>query len=148
MTLRLLSFNKNVLISKSTCTYTPSIRTINMVTTYMNDECIPYQIGMGTCIWLNKSGTMGEIELIYPTHTSQSNFFESDRIEKIIGEPIFSVNEVDYDNITVEISQDNLIIWLKSESEFDLKVITENIYYLFQDKELVAIGAETYDVIE
>ncbi|MFD1988352.1 hypothetical protein ACFSGI_00025 [Paenibacillus nicotianae] len=148
MTLNLLSLKKNSLISKSTCTYNPSIRTFNIVTSYMNDECIPFQIGMGTCIWLNESGAMGEIELIYPIQTSKPNFFEPDTIENTIGEPSFSVSEADYDNITVEISRENFMIWLKSESEFDLKVVSENVYYLFQDKELVAIGVEAYDLIE
>ncbi|MDQ1236114.1 hypothetical protein QE450_003612 [Paenibacillus sp. SORGH_AS306] len=148
MTLRLFSLKKNSLILKSTCTYTPSIRTFNIVTKHMNDECIPYQIGVGICIWLNELGAMGEIELIYPKQTSKHNFFEPNSVEKIIGEPIFSVSETDYDNVTVEISQDNFVIWLKSKSEFDLKIISENIYYLFQDNKLVAIGSEFYDTIE
>lgn len=42
-------------------TYTPDVRTYNVVSGLMNDECKPFKIAQSAMMWVNDKGYLGEI---------------------------------------------------------------------------------------
>ncbi|SDX43171.1 hypothetical protein SAMN05518848_107146 [Paenibacillus sp. PDC88] len=36
------------------CTFTPSVQNFDIITPFMSDDCRPYQIDGGGCIWVRR----------------------------------------------------------------------------------------------
>ena len=46
--------------------FTPEVKTYNIVTGFMSDNCRPFRVSEHIMIWITEEGYIGEIECIYP----------------------------------------------------------------------------------
>lgn len=44
----------------------PEVRTYNIISGMMSDDCKPFRIAQSAMIWMTEDGYIGEIECIYP----------------------------------------------------------------------------------
>jgi hypothetical protein len=89
--------------STVSCTYTPSVKTYNIVTENMTDDCNPIQLGNGCCIWLNERGQLGEVECIYPKLLDNGTSLYSQLGELVDGIPSFEISSFDADVVVEQI---------------------------------------------
>ncbi|MFD1887618.1 hypothetical protein [Paenibacillus wenxiniae] len=129
-----------------TSLYTPSIKTFNIVTERMSDNCLPIIIGEGICIWLTPDGALGEIECIYPNIST--DLYSPQIQQKVIGTPLFYINDIQSNGICVKEFYEGFIICFSSENEIEIEVIQGNISYFFTQNILVAIGAKRMKLIK
>jgi hypothetical protein len=133
--------------SKVSCTYTPSVKTYNIVTECMSDDCKPLQLGNGICIWLDDSGRLGEVECIYPKIMEQSSFKPTFETKKLKGIPTFKTNSSGYNGCLEEL-EEGFTIWLSEMQKVDQEICQDKIRYLLNGEQLVGILASNFEVIE
>lgn len=129
--------------SAVSCTFTPSVKTYNIVTDNMTDNSKPIQLGNGCCIWLNERGQLGEVECIYPKicNNEVSNYLYLGEV--IDGTPIFEISSFEAE-VVVEQLEDRFIIWFSTKRKVDQEVSQNGISYLFSENELLGIVAKEY----
>ncbi|WP_411347696.1 hypothetical protein [Paenibacillus sp. WLX2291] len=147
MNLKCISLENSKSISQSVCSYIPEVQTFNVITEYMSDECIPYRLSMGACVWLTATGVLGEIELIYPLQLSEHILWKRNHTSKQKGHPYFQDLEYEYENVVVEVAENQFIIWLDTQSVIDLEITANNLMYLFSKNRLVGLYAKGYKII-
>ncbi|MEW4370817.1 hypothetical protein [Paenibacillus kandeliae] len=147
MNLKCILLDSSSSIHQAICSYVPEVRTFNIVTEYMSDECIPYRVNTSVCVWLTATGTLGEIELIYPRQISEQIVWASSNIKTQKGRPYFKDFEYEYENVVVEVSEEQFVIWLNNNGVIDLEVEANNILYLFNYNRLVGLCVKGYETI-
>ncbi|UNK19513.1 hypothetical protein MNQ98_05640 [Paenibacillus sp. N3/727] len=128
------------------CTYTPSVLTYNITTEFRMDDCKPYQIERGGCIWLNAEGAVGEVEFIYPNTLQNSNSLVVG--QNISGIPLFEVTASKYDNPFIQSFEEGFLIWLKKTTEIELLISHGKIGYLISNNKLCGMLAKNPQIIE
>lgn len=122
--------------------YIDEIKTFNIVTNFMDDDCKAYEIAIGSMLWNNDNSIMGELECIFPpiVHSDQCVF--SKGIRSVNGIPKLKVIDNNAD-VCLQLSESDYIIWFKKEANIDLQINSNNVEFLFSDEELVAIKVRT-----
>ena len=130
-----------------TSTFTPEVRTYNIVSGIMSDECKPYRVAQQAMMWLNDEGFLGELECIYPQMVEQALCRYQNDIVPQNGFPQFEV--VSRDNISyVQHQGKSFCVWLDRDKTINSEVLYESIHFMFADGELVGIRADQNSVIE
>ncbi|WP_068786950.1 hypothetical protein [Paenibacillus phocaensis] len=133
--------------STVSCTYTPSVKTYNIITENMNDDNKPVQFGNGCCIWLNEKGQIGEAECIYPKLLDEKgSFYEQPKVLNE-GTPSFIVTSFDAD-VTVEPIENGFIIWFTKEKRVEQEISQDRLSYLLLENKLVGLVAKNVGIIE
>lgn len=129
------------------CTYTPSVKTYNIVTENMTDDCKPIQLGNGCCIWLNERGQLGEAECIYPKLLDNGTALYYQQGELVDGVPSFEISPFDAD-VVVEQIENGFIIWFSRSKQVKQEISQNRISYLLSDNELLGIVSKNFEIIE
>lgn len=132
--------------NEAICTYTPSVKTYNIVTDKMSDDCSPVSMTDGVCMWVDSEGALGEIECIYP-RIYQNNIVPSiDR--KIVGVPLFEDNNISLSSIYIQELTEGFIIWFSDVRDIEFEVSQNNISYFITTNQLVGILAKNHQIID
>ncbi|SHH85625.1 hypothetical protein SAMN02745823_01214 [Sporobacter termitidis DSM 10068] len=118
--------------------YIDEIKTFNIVTNFMDDNCKAYEIGIGAMLWVNDNSIMGELECIYPPIVQNDQCTLAKDIRSVTGIPKLKVIDNKAD-VYLQLSESGCIIWFKMESNINLQVNTNNAEFLFSDEQLAAI---------
>ena len=127
--------------------FTPSVKTYNVVTSFMSDACKPYRVSDSTMIWLSEKGELGELECIYPTIADEPLCQFSDKLAQGNGFPRFLITSHDNDTY-VQHDDDGFTVWLKRNRVIDTEILFANLIFLISEKELVAISAKKVKLVE
>jgi hypothetical protein len=133
--------------SKVSCTYTPSVKTYNIVTENMTDDSKPIQLGNGCCIWLNERGQLGEVECIYPKLFDNGDSFYSQLGELTVGVPSFVIASFNAE-VFVEQIENGFIIWFSRRKKVEREVSQNGISYLLSENELLGLVAKDIEIID
>jgi hypothetical protein len=126
--------------------YAASVKTYNIVTTFMSDDCKAYQIGNGICIWLDNEGRLGEIECIYPIISDVNSSVESTaEITKIEGIPLIEIVSLDSNGYVVH-QTEQFVIWFSENQQVSHEVRQGNIRYLLSKEQIVGIVANGFEI--
>lgn len=134
-------------ISTVSCTYTPSVKTYNIVTENMTDYCKPIQLGNGCCIWVNERGQLGEVECIHPKLLDNGNSLYSQQSKSVDGVPSFEISSFDAE-VVVEQIENGFIIWFSRRKKVEQEISQNGIGYLLSENELLGVVAKNYKIIE
>lgn len=128
-------------------TYIPAVRTYNVASGLMTDNCRPFRIAQSAMIWIDENGYIGEIECIYPVVVEDQICTIKDNVEIFYGFPAFEV--VCCDNEVYVQSQDSgFIIWFSKDKEIDTIITFKQLRFLIASNELVGITCKEYEIIE
>ncbi|HOP09857.1 MAG TPA: hypothetical protein PK629_00010 [Oscillospiraceae bacterium] len=122
-------------------TYDQSARVLNIESSSMNDDCIPFRESTGCMVWIDKNKIPCEIECIFPVETKENNLRSN--IEIFKGVPKI---EISLEEKPIEISFDHsqLILIFNKHKVPNKKYYSSNCsFYVFED-ELVAIQCINY----
>ena len=121
-----------------TSTITPEVRTYDIVSEMMSDECKPYRVAEHAMLWLDNQGFLGELECIYPQVVEQPLCNYLDEVIPQNGYPQLIVSSCD--NVSyIQHQGDNFSIWLAKDKTIDNEVLSGNVHFLFADNELVGL---------
>ncbi len=120
--------------------FTPQVKTYNISTALMSDECKPYRVAQSAMLWINHEGYLGEIECIYTEKVDKPQCKYSKVINQVNGFPQFEINTCD-NEAYIQDFEDGFIIWLSKNKLINTKVSYGDLIFLLSEKELVAIVA-------
>jgi hypothetical protein len=130
-----------------TSTFTPEVRTYNIVSGRMSDECKPYRVAQHAMLWLDDEGFLGELECIYPQVVEQACCHHPGNLAPRSGFPQFEI--LSTDNICAVQHQGNsFTVWFSRDKTIDDEIMFENVHFLFAGNELVGIKADQVSIIE
>lgn len=126
---------------------TPEIRTYNIVSGLMSDNCQPYRVAERIMIWLTPTGLLGELEAIYPPTVNKFPCQYEKELRKQDGFPRFEVITCNGEGI-IQPLDDGFIVWLRKERTVDLLIEFKQVQFLFEQDELVAIVTHRVSIVE
>lgn len=127
--------------------FTPEVKTYNILTGKMTDECKPFRIAQSAMMWIDSEGFLGEIECIYPQIVKESLCEKSSNIAKKSGLPKLEIDGC-ANEISIQHWNDGYIIWISKDKEIDSQIDFDKLVFWISDNELVAIKCTDYLVIE
>lgn len=125
----------------------PTVRTYNIVSDLMADDCKPYRVAEHVMIWLDPAGFLGEVEAIYPPMTTSALCQYGDTLQKRNGFPQLAIMSCDNEGI-IQPLDNGFTLWLAKEKIIDLEVTFKNVQFLFAQEELVGLIAHQALIIE
>lgn len=130
-------------------TYTPDVRTYNIVSGLMTDDCRPFRIAQSAMIWIDENGYIGEIECIYPIVVEEQTCIFKDKVKTFDGFPAFEIPYCGNDNEVYIQNQDSgFIIWFSKDKEIDTIIKFKQLRFLIVSNELVGITCKEHEIIE
>lgn len=122
---------------------TPQIKTYNIVTGCMSDDCKPYRVAQSAMMWISENGCLGEIECIYPIVVEDDMCSFRETTTQFTGFPVFEI--ISCDNEAYIQNKDNgFVIWFNKSKEIDTEILFEQLSFLISEKELVGIICKEY----
>ncbi|PYE41867.1 hypothetical protein HUB98_07230 [Paenibacillus barcinonensis] len=121
-------------------TYTDEVKTYNLVTGYMTDDCQPYRVAQSAMIWLSSSGEIGEVECIFPRIVEESPCKSSGQIKKQEGFPILDITSEPASEVCIQFHEGDFTIWFAKDKMIDSQVQADSTTFLIAEaNELVGI---------
>lgn len=127
--------------------FTPSVKTYNIVSGLMSDDCQPYRVAQSVMIWLTPEGFLGEIEAIYPPLVSYSLDESLEGIDKQRGFPLFEVGACDNDGF-IQHLENGFRIWFSKEKTTSLLISYKNVDFFVAGDKLLSVAAYHTSLIE
>lgn len=127
-------------------TYNTAVKTYNIVTSFMDDNCSPIQLGKNLCLWLNKEGIIGELECIYPKLVLTAKCSLESTVTCSIGVPSFNYLSSNRE-IYVQHFSKKFIVWLAENKVVTNEIRMGSVKFLFSDHELVGVLADDIKII-
>lgn len=118
--------------------YTAEVKTYNLITDLMSDECEPYRVAQSAMLWLNRNGDIGELECIYPKVVESSPCRFSELIYEQKGLPQLEVTSDDSD-VYVQHHEEGYIVWFTKGKVIDSQIQMKNTTFLLAGSELSGI---------
>jgi hypothetical protein len=128
-------------------TYTPDVRTYNIVSGLMSDDCKPYRVAQSMMIWMTESGHMGEIECIYPVAVEGQMCLFKEIVKELSGFPVFEVLCCD-NEAYIQNHNNGFTLWLTKDKEVDTQIEFKQLKFLVANNELVGINCKEYVILE
>ncbi len=122
-------------------TFDDVVRTYNIVTGMMSDECKPFEVAINhTMMWLDNKGYLGEIECRVPSLVEYAPCSASITSELREYFPQFAI--LSSNNISLaQRCESGFILWLASDKVIDTKIHYKTLQFLIANDELVGIVA-------
>lgn len=127
--------------------FTSQVKTYNIISGFMSDECKPYRVAQSVMIWINGDGYIGEIECIYPTNVNKTQCNYSEKVNQINGLPIIEIYSCDNEAF-IQHFEGGFILWLSKDKFINTEVSFKDLTFLLSGKELVAIKANHTIIID
>lgn len=118
--------------------YTPEVKTYDIMTGFMTDDCRPYKVTISTMLWIDEQGYFGEIECIYSEKVQEFLCRDACNVMEVFGFPQFEVISCDNEEY-IQDFEDGYIIWLLNDKLIDTKIIYSDLIFFISDSELVGI---------
>jgi|LSQX01.2.fsa_nt_gb hypothetical protein len=128
-------------------TYTPNVRTYNIVSGLMTDDCRPFRIAQSAMIWIDENGYIGEIECIYPIVVEDQICTFKDKVKIFDGFPAFEIPYCD-NEVYIQNQVNGFIIWFSKDKEIDTIITFKQLKFLISNNELVGITCKEHEIIE
>ena len=116
----------------------PEVRTYNIVSGMMSDDCKPFRIAQSVMIWMTENGYIGEVECIYPIEVEKQICLFKETIKQFSGFPAFDVLRCDNDAY-IQDQNNGFTIWLSKDKEIDTEIVYKQLRFLVSNSELVGI---------
>lgn len=142
--IKLIKFlNKNRIYDAS---YIQEVKTFNLLSKEMNDECIPYLDSTACMLWIDDKNVLCELESIYPVDVNEDRGFRKMQLEEISGLPVILVDNEDK---VVKIFREgkDVILFLNDNKKPDKKCVNENIIYYISKNEIIAIECKNTEIV-
>lgn len=117
------------------------VRTYNIVSNLMSDDCLAFSIGLSSIIWLTNQGFLGEIESIYPRLTDKPLCKMAMEVQRKDGVPQIDIVEGE-NYVSIEAGEQSYTLWLTRDKVIDLEIVCGNISFLTSKDELAAISCK------
>lgn len=127
--------NKNVQFN---ITYIEQVKTYNITTEFMSNECTNYRVEQSNMIWLNHEGAISEIESIYPKTVQKECCYFAKQIKYLSGFPRLHIIATS-DDFCIQHAQNKFIMWFAKEKIIDVHLQSENIDFYIGKDELLGI---------
>jgi hypothetical protein len=127
--------------------YTPEVRTYNIISGMMSDDCLPFRVAQHVMVWLNTDGLLGELEAIYPPIVGVSLCTYADHINEQEGFPRLMVVAVGDEGLLQPI-EDGFVVWFAQKRMIDRIITFKTLTFLAVEDELVAIVAHQVTPVE
>lgn len=123
--------------------YDKITRVLNIESSPMCDDCIPYRESTGCMVWLNNDNTLGEIECIFPVEIESTGGLMSQSVRRLNATPKLDIS---FEEKPIEVFFDGsqLLLIFNKNRKADSEYISSNICFLVSDDELVAIACTDY----
>jgi hypothetical protein len=121
----------------------PEVRTYNIISGMMSDDCKPFRIAQSAMIWMTEDGYIGEIECIYPIEVDANMCLFKETINRCDGFPAFEVLCCD-NEVYVQNKDNGFTIWLTKRKEIDTEIVYKQLRFFVSNGELVGIVCEDY----
>lgn len=123
---------------KYEASYIEEVRTFNMISHNMNDDCKPHLESTACMIWVDENGLIGELECIYPIELEDDRGVRELKLEMASGIPCIRVS---YQEKAVKLfrDKDNVILFLTDEKKPDKRCRVGNLIYYVTGNELIAL---------
>ncbi|MBC2297123.1 hypothetical protein HCB41_10645 [Listeria welshimeri] len=128
---------------KSENNYEESVQNFDILTERMNDDFIPHRVEQNIMMWLDNHGILGEIECIFPTQIEQQILLIKEKNTLVQnGCPLIDTDESIFVPEVKVFKNDNyFMLYLSEPYKYNREIISENLTFYVNDKELVAIKA-------
>ncbi len=98
--------------------YTPEVRTYNIISGMMSDDCLPFRVAQHVMVWLNTDGLLGELEAIYPPIVGLSLCTYAEHINEQEGFPRMMVVAVGDEGL-LQPTEDGFVVWFAQKRMID-----------------------------
>lgn len=119
---------------------------LNIESSAMCDECIPWRESSECMVWLDMNGTVYEIECIFPKEAEALGDWHSYDVKSIHATPTCKVS-CDEKSIEVFIDHTRLFIIFNKKKKADMKYVSSSIVYHVSADELVAIECTDFKLL-
>ncbi|MCL1990097.1 MAG: hypothetical protein FWG67_04320 [Defluviitaleaceae bacterium] len=126
--------------------YIKSINVINISTTLMNDNCVPYRIATAGIVWLNNDMVIGEMEYICPV-ISENNPQVKNGIDEVHGMPQLKIN-FEEKSTELVVTKEKLTLILDRQKLIERKCVSSNVVFYLSGNEIVAFDCTGFEIIE
>jgi hypothetical protein len=120
--------------------YTPEVRTYNIISGIMSDDCQPFRVARHVMVWLNADGLLGELESIYPPIVGVSFGAYADQINYEEGFPQLMVFAPESEG-SIQLLEDGFVVWFAQKQMIDRIITFKTLAFLVSEGELVALEA-------
>jgi len=127
-------------------TYTPNVKTYNIVSGLMTDDCRPFRIAQSAMLWIDENGYIGEIECIYPIVVKEQICTFKDKMKTFDGFPAFEIPYCD-NEVYLQNQDSGFIIWLSKDKNIDTIITFKQLRFLIANGELVGITCKKEGMI-
>jgi hypothetical protein len=127
-------------------TYAVEVKTYNLVTGYMSDDCQPYRVAQSAMIWLNNAGEIGEVECIYPRVVEIPPCTMSEQVEKQEGFPKLDITS-EASEVCIQHQEGNFTIWFEKDKAVNSQIQAGTITFLLTEGN-VLVGIICKDVVK
>jgi hypothetical protein len=127
--------------------YTPDVRTYNIVSGLMTEDCKPFRVAQSAMIWIDENGYIGEIECIYPIVVEEQICTFKDKVKTFYGFPAFEILCCD-NEIYIQSKGSGFVIWFSKDKEIDAVITFKQLKFLIANNELVGITCEEQNIVE
>ncbi|MHB1685217.1 MAG: hypothetical protein ACYCYO_20830 [Bacilli bacterium] len=118
-----------------------SVRTYDITTTDMTDNCTPYRFAQKAMMWLNQNGFIAEVECIYPQTVDNPVCAMSDDVNTRKGSPILELDG-ESGQVWVEEHDASFTIWFEQGHEIEQEiVVARNLKVLASQSQVLGITA-------
>lgn len=118
--------------------YVQEVKTYNVTTEFMSDDCVNYRVEQSNMIWLNDQGEIGEIESIFPKIVQQAPCYFAEQIEYKNAFPLLHIISKN-DDFCVQHDHNEFTMWFVKEKLINLQVNYQNIDFFIGNDELLGI---------
>ena len=125
--------------------YNRSARVLDIESSCMNDDCIPYRESTGCMAWLSKHNILCEIECIFPIESEEIGDWIGQDVKTLAATPVLKVS-FEQKSVEVFIDGTQLILILNKNKKADRRYISSSIAFYVSGDELAAIACTDFQV--
>ena len=127
--------------------FTPEVKTYNIVTGFMSDNCRPFRVSVHIMIWITEEGYIGEIECIYPETVDTPLCSYSHDLSRKLGFPQIEICSCD-NEAYIQHCDEGFTIWLNKEKMINKIIDCNQFLLLVSGDELVAVKTQECNIVE
>ena len=127
-------------------TYAQSARALNIESSSMSDDCVPYRESTGCMIWIDEDNMIGEIECIFPIIAECVGENLEGDVKLLEATPILEVRFEEKD-IEMFLNESQLVLIFNKNRKVDKKYISSTCVFYASGEELIAISCTDFKLI-
>ena len=121
-----------------TAEYASTVKTLNIVSTTMSDNCTAYKESTSCIIWLDENNSLGELECVYPEQVSQLVYGDCEHLPITRLTPVFEIIPEDR-SMYIFLQEKHAILLFYNDKTPDKKCIMGDVTFYIDNDLVVAI---------